>query len=314
MNKEDTIVTKTVPAELSGRLDKAVSTLMLDTISRSHIKSLIEDERVLVNGRAVKASFKVKADDEIKIIIPPVEETEIKAENIPLDIIYEDDDVILVNKPKGMVVHPAAGHTSGTLVNALMYHCGEDLSGINGELRPGIVHRIDKDTTGVIIACKNDNAHRKIAEQLAVHSITRRYHALVYNCIKEENGTIDAPIGRHPTDRKKMAINRQYGKNAVTHYEVIENFHVRNSNGYSHVICRLETGRTHQIRVHMTSIGHPLLGDEVYGPQKNPFHLEGQALHAEVLGFVHPTTGKYMEFHAPLPDYFNELICKLKNL
>mgnify|MGYP002580029925 CR=1 FL=1 len=224
-----------------------------------------------------------------------------------LSVLYEDEDVLVVNKPKGMVVHPSAGHTTGTLVNAIMAHCKENLSGINGVLRPGIVHRIDKDTTGALLVCKNDNAHRDLALQLKEHSIKRRYRAIVAGVIKEEEGTIEGPIGRHPVDRKKMAINYKNGKEAVTHYRVLERFP-----NATYVECRLETGRTHQIRVHMTSIGHPLLGDEVYGSGKNPYHLQGQTLHAMILGFVHPSTGEYMEFTAPLPEYFEKLLEKLR--
>ena len=231
---------------------------------------------------------------------------EIVPEDIPLDILYEDHDVILVNKPKGMVVHPAAGHYTGTLVNALMFHCKEDLSGINGVLRPGIVHRIDMDTTGIIIACKNDLAHNSIAAQLKEHSITRRYQAIVHGALKDDEGVIDEPIGRSPKDRKKMAVNYNNGKSAVTHYKVLTRF-----KDFTHIECRLETGRTHQIRVHMASIGHPLLGDAVYGPAKCPYKLQGQTLHAGILGFVHPRTGEYMEFSAPLPEYFEELLRKL---
>ena len=235
--------------------------------------------------------------------VPEAVEPEIVAEDIPLDIVYEDHDVILVNKPKGMVVHPAAGHYSGTLVNALMFHCKDDLSGINGVLRPGIVHRIDMDTTGVLIACKNDLAHNSNAEQLKEHSITRRYQAIVHGVLKQDEGTVDAPIGRHPQDRKKMCINQQNGKHAVTHYKVLKRF-----DKFTHIECRLETGRTHQIRVHMASLGHPLLGDAVYGPAKSPHKLQGQTLHAGILGFVHPRTGEYMEYSAPLPEYFERLL------
>ena len=225
-----------------------------------------------------------------------------------LDILYEDEDILLVNKPKNMVVHPAAGHYTGTLVNGLMAHCRGNLSGINGVLRPGIVHRIDKDTTGVLIVCKNDRAHQSIADQLKVHSITSKYYAIVHGSLKEEEGTVDAPIGRHPTDRKKMAVNYKNGKPAVTHYRVLKRLR-----GYTLIECRLETGRTHQIRVHMASIGHPLLGDTVYGPAKCPVSgLEGQTLHAGVLGIVHPRTGEYMEFTAPMPEYFKELLEKLQ--
>ena len=236
-----------------------------------------------------------------------MEPLDIKPEAIPLDILYEDDYLLVVNKPKGMVVHPAAGHTEGTLVNAVMAHCGDRLSGINGVLRPGIVHRIDKDTTGALLICKEDSVHRDLAEQLKEHSIKRRYRAIVAGNLKDDEGTVEGPIGRHPTDRKKMAINSKNGKPAVTHYKVLERF-----GQYTYIECRLETGRTHQIRVHMTSIGHPLLGDTVYGSSKNPFHLQGQTLHAMVLGFVHPVTGEYMEFTAPLPDYFLKLLEKLR--
>ena len=241
--------------------------------------------------------------DLIVFEVPEAAKPEILPEPIPLDILYEDEDVILINKPKGMVVHPAAGHYSGTLVNALMYHCRDSLSGINGVLRPGIVHRIDMDTTGVIIACKNDVSHRSIAEQLKEHSITRRYQAIVHGRLKTDEGIVDAPIGRNPQDRKKMSINEKNGKPAVTHYHVLNRFR-----DYTHIECRLETGRTHQIRVHMASIGHPLLGDAVYGPARCPYRLEGQTLHAGVLGFVHPRSGEYMEFSAPLPEYFEKLL------
>ena len=241
------------------------------------------------------------------VLLPEPEELNVEPENIPLDILYEDDDLLVVNKPKGMVVHPAAGHSSGTLVNAVLYHCRGNLSGINGVLRPGIVHRIDMDTTGALVICKSDFAHQSLAEQLSVHSITRKYRAIVHGNLKEDEGTIEGPIGRHPTDRKKMAINYKNGKDAVTHYKVLERF-----GQATYVECRLETGRTHQIRVHMASIGHPLLGDTVYGSSKNPYHLEGQALHAMILGFVHPRTCEYMEFTAPLPEYFVKLLSKLR--
>ncbi len=291
------------------RIDKYLSEKFSE-YSRSYIKGLIDDGRVSVSGKTVKSSFKVFNGAAITVNIPPLKEVEIIPENIPLDILYEDEDVILINKPKRMVVHPAAGHYTGTLVNALMYHCKENLSGINGELRPGIVHRIDMDTTGVIIACKNDVSHRLIAEQLKEHSIKRKYQAIVYGAFKIDEGTIEGPIGRSKTDRKKMAIVPD-GKAAITHYRVIKNYTSPNGNNFAHIECELETGRTHQIRVHMASIGHPLLGDEVYGAAKNPFKLQGQALHAEMLGFVHPHTGEYMEFHAPLPQYFLELLKRL---
>lgn len=288
--------------EAGNRIDKVLCKKYPDT-SRAHFQKLINENMVSVNGVAVKSNYKLRAGDEITVEFMEPVEPDIVAENIPIDIVYEDEDVILVNKPKGMVVHPAPGHYSGTLVNALMYHCKDRLSGINGVLRPGIVHRIDRDTTGIIIACKNDFAHNAIAEQLKEHSITRKYHAIVYNNFNEDEGVVDAPIGRHPIDRKKMAINHKNGKNAVTHYRVLKRL-----KGYSYVECELETGRTHQIRVHMTSINHPLLGDSVYGPAKCPFTLEGQTLHAKVLGFVHPRTGKYMEFDTELPEYFNKLL------
>ncbi len=276
-------------------------------ITRSYLQKLLKDGSVQMNGKPVKASTKTAVGAVIALAIPEPEEPEILPENIPLDILYEDSDVILINKPKNMVVHPAAGHYTGTLVNALMYHCRGDLSGINGVLRPGIVHRIDKDTTGVLIVCKNDRAHNALAEQLKEHSITRKYRAIVCGNLKEDEGTVDAPLGRHPQDRKKMAIVRSGGKRAVTHYRVLERF-----GNDTYIECQLETGRTHQIRVHMASLGHPLLGDEIYGRAKSPFKLEGQTLHAMVLGFIHPTTGEYMEFEAPLPEYFEKLLEKLR--
>lgn len=298
-----------VPAEAQGvRIDKFLSEAC-DGLSRSYLQKLLKSELVEVDKRTVKNSYKLSAGEKIEFEVPEAAEPEIKAEDIPLDIIYEDSDIILVNKPKGMVVHPAAGHYSQTLVNGLMYHCRNGLSGINGVLRPGIVHRIDMDTTGVLIVCKNDFAHNAIAEQLKVHSITRKYFAIVHGVIQEDEGTVDAPIGRHPVDRKKMSINRKNGKEAVTHYRVLERFRQ-----FTYVECQLETGRTHQIRVHMASIGHPLLGDSVYGPSKSPFKLQGQTLHAGVLGIVHPRTGNYMEFSAPLPEYFSELLDKLRKI
>ncbi len=242
------------------------------------------------------------------MLLPEPEELNVEPENIPLDILYEDDDLLVVNKPKGMVVHPAAGHSSGTLVNAVLYHCSGNLSGINGVLRPGIVHRIDMDTTGALVICKSDFAHQSLAEQLSVHSITRKYRAIVHGNLKEDEGTVRGAIGRHPTDRKKMAINERNGKPAVTHYRVLERF-----GNYTYIECQLETGRTHQIRVHMASIGHPLLGDAVYGPKKCPVkNLQGQTLHAMVLGFIHPRTGAYMEFEAPLPEYFSNLLLQFR--
>ncbi len=286
------------------RIDKYLS-LAAPELTRNRIQGLISDGHVTVNDKIVKASYKVCENDVIKLNIPDAVPADILAEDIPLDIVYEDDDILIVNKPKGMVVHPAPGHYTGTLVNALMYHCKDNLSGINGELRPGIVHRIDMDTTGLLVVCKNDVAHNFVAEQLKEHSITRKYQAIVYNAFNDDEGTIEGNIGRHPQDRKKMAITPT-GRHAVTHYKVLKNL-----GKYALVECQLETGRTHQIRVHMTSINHPLLGDVVYGPKNCPFNLQGQVLHAKTLGFIHPTTGEYIEFDSELPDYFKKLIDKL---
>lgn len=296
------IVMEITPEMEGERIDKCISNY-LESLSRSYIQKIIKDGKAYVNDAVVKANYKVKVDDKVQFEIPDCEEPDIPPQDIPLDILYEDKDILIVNKPKDMVVHPAPGHYEGTLVNAIMFHCKDELSGINGVLRPGIVHRIDKDTTGSIIICKNDEAHRKIAQQLKEHSITRKYRAIVYGRILEEEGTVNAPIGRHPTDRKKMAINEKNGKPAVTHYKVLERF-----DKYTYIECQLETGRTHQIRVHMTSVGHPLLGDEVYGNAKCPFKLEGQTLHAMTIGFIHPTTGDYVEYEAPLPEYFEHLL------
>ncbi len=285
------------------RIDKFLSEQMPD-YTRSFLQKLIKEGDVLVNGQPVKSNYKVSTDDRISVEIPEMKDPEILAEDIPLDILYEDSDIIIVNKPKQMVVHPAPGHYSGTLVNALMYHCGNDLSGINGELRPGIVHRIDMDTTGSLVICKNDIAHQSLSEQLKVHSIKRVYEAIVHGNLKEDTGTIHAPIGRHPQDRKKMSIHAKISRDAITHYQVLERF-----GNYTYIQCQLETGRTHQIRVHMASIGHPILGDEVYGPKKCPFpSLQGQTLHAKTLGITHPRTGEYLEVNAPLPDYFTKLL------
>lgn len=288
------------------RIDRYLSD-QYQEVSRSYLQKLLKDEAVLVGGKPVKSNYKVNAGDNIELSMPEAVEPEIEAEELNLDVLYEDKDIIIINKPKGMVVHPAAGHYSGTLVNGLMAHCRQDLSGINGIMRPGIVHRIDMDTTGVLIACKNDMAHNSIAEQLKEHSITRKYYAIVHGILKDDEGTINAPIGRHPVDRKKMSINEKNGREAITHYRVLERFQQ-----FTYVECQLETGRTHQIRVHMASIGHPLLGDAVYGPAKSPFRLQGQTLHAGVLGIIHPRSGEYMEFTAPLPDYFEELLRKLR--
>ena len=279
----------------------------LESLSRSYIQKLLKDGHIKVNGRAVKANYKVNSGDQICVTIPELETPDILPENIPLDILYEDDDILVVNKPKGMVVHPAPGHYSHTLVNAVLYHCGEQLSGINGVQRPGIVHRIDMDTTGSLLICKNDRAHQILAEQLKEHSMTRRYHAIVCGNIKTDTGTVNAPIGRHPVDRKKMSVKAPNGRNAVTHYRVLERF-----GSFTYIECELETGRTHQIRVHMASIGHPILGDAVYGPAKCPYKLQGQTLHAKILGIMHPSTGEYMEFDAPLPEYFSDLLERLR--
>lgn len=289
--------------ETSMRLDKFLAEKFPD-MSRSYIQKQIKDGAVLINGSKTKTGYKICLTDTITIQIPKPEEPIAMPENIPLDIIYEDDDIIVINKPKRMVVHPAPGHFSGTVVNALLYHCKDSLSGINGILRPGIVHRIDQDTTGVIVACKNDNSHRCLAEQLKEHSITRTYHAIVNNHLKEEEGTIKSTIGRNPANRKKMAAGVKDGRDAITHYKVLDNL----DNRHTYVECRLETGRTHQIRVHMASIGYPVLGDSLYGPTKCPFTLEGQVLHAKTLGFIHPSLKKYVEFEAPLPKYFEKLL------
>lgn len=285
------------------RIDKYLAEVMND-YSRSFLQKQLKDGNVSVNEKTAKASLKVAEDDEVRIFIPENKEPDIVPEDIPLDILYEDQQLLVVNKPKGMVVHPSAGHYSHTLVNALMFHCKDQLSGINGVLRPGIVHRIDMDTTGALVVCKTDLAHQSLAEQLKIHSITRRYRAIVHGRLKEDFGTIEGTIGRHPTDRKKMAINVKNGKPATTHYKVLERF-----DQFTYVECELETGRTHQIRVHMSSIGHPLLGDVVYGPKKSAVpNLQGQTLHAMVLGFLHPVSNEYMEFTAPLPEYFEKLL------
>lgn len=279
----------------------------IDDLTRNGIQKLIESGNVTINDKAVKANYKLRSNDIINISVPDPVSVEILSENIPLDILYEDDDIIIINKPQGMVVHPAPGHYSGTLVNALMYHCGDGLSGINGVLRPGIVHRIDKDTSGVLMIAKNNHAHQGLAEQLAEHSITRKYNAIVFDNIKDECGTINKPIGRSILDRKKMTVTEKNSRNAVTYYRVLERF-----GKYTFIEAQLETGRTHQIRVHMAYIGHPLLGDTVYTSRKQPFNLNGQVLHARVLGFNHPKTGEYMEFESKLPEYFEKLLNRLR--
>lgn len=295
-----------VAREQAGeRLDKVLSTLYGEGQSRSFFQKLIKGGQVQVNGKGRKANYCVNTGDLVQVEIPEAQEIEILPENIPLDILYEDQDLLVVNKPKGMVVHPSAGHCSGTLVNAVMYHCKGSLSGINGVIRPGIVHRIDMDTTGALIVCKNDSAHLHIAEQIKEHSITRRYLGIVKGVVAEDSGLVEGTIGRHPADRKKMAVNQRNGKRAVTHYRVIQRF-----SAHTYMEFELETGRTHQIRVHMASIGHPLLGDSVYGNGKSPWKLQGQTLHAASIGFIHPSSAEYLEVSAPLPEYFAELLKK----
>ena len=290
------------------RLDKFLSVAEIG-LSRSMAVNLIESENVTVNGKQSNKKQKLNAGDSVCVLVPDPVPYEAKAENIPLEIVYEDDDLLVVNKPKGMVVHPAAGNYDGTLVNALLWHCGDSLSGINGVLRPGIVHRIDKDTSGLLIVAKNDISHQKLAEQIKAHSFTREYEAVVYGSLKDDRGVVDAPIGRHPIDRKKMCVTQKNSKNAVTHYEVISRY-----KGYTHIKCVLETGRTHQIRVHMAYIGHPVSGDPVYGVKNENVSFVGQCLHARKIGFVHPKTNEYMEFTSDLPPYFKEFIKKLSNI
>ena len=297
----------TVMEEQEGmRLDQFLAAELKEH-SRSYIQKLIKEKNVKVNSTVIKSNYKVAKGDQIQITIPDLTEPDILPENIPLDILYEDDDILVVNKPKGMVVHPAAGHYTGTLVNAIMYHCKDRLSGINGVMRPGIVHRIDMDTTGSLLVCKNDTAHQILAEQLKEHNIKRIYHAIVHGNIKEDSGTVNAPIGRHPIERKKMAINEKNGKPAITHYKVLERFE-----RYTYMEFKLETGRTHQIRVHMASIGHPLLGDTLYSSGRSPYKLQGQTLHAMTIGFIHPRTREYMEVTAPLPEYFEKILKDLR--
>lgn len=288
------------------RLDVFLSDADLN-LTRSRIQKLIAEGCITVNASGAKANLKLRQGDVIEIELPPAKETEIKAQPIPLDIVYEDEYMLVVNKPQGMVVHPAAGNTEGTLVNALMAHCGDNLSGINGEIRPGILHRIDKDTSGLLLVAKDDNAHQELSRQIKAHSLTREYVALVHGKIKEDSGTIDAPIGRDPKDRKKMTITDKNSRNAVTHFYVTERF-----DKYTLLRCRLETGRTHQIRVHMSKNGHPIVGDAVYGRKKEEFKLNGQLLHACKVGYIHPVTNEYMEFERVVPDYFEEVLNKLR--
>ena len=294
--------------EEGQRLDKLLSR-ELPELSRSALQSLIAKGCVTSGGKSLSKSAKLPLGQEVTVLLPAPAPLEVEAQNIPLDIVYEDGDLLVVNKPKGMVVHPAPGNPDCTLVNALLYHCGESLSGINGVIRPGIVHRIDKDTSGLLIVAKNDTAHQKLAEQIQAHSFTREYRAIVYGNFKEEAGTVDQPLGRHPTDRKKMAVlpHSPTARRAVTHYFLEENLP-----GFSYLRLRLETGRTHQIRVHMAYLGHPVAGDPVYGPKKVLSFLQGQCLHAGMIGFVHPRTGEYLEFTAPLPPYFIEFLEKLR--
>lgn len=288
------------------RVDKFLSE-NIDNISRSSIVNMIENGNLLVNGKEQNKKYKLKLNDSITLTVPDPVEYSVEAENIPLDIVYEDEDLLVVNKAKGIVVHPAPGNYTGTLVNGLMYHCKDSLSGINGVLRPGIVHRIDKNTSGLLIVAKNDFAHNGLAEQIKEHSFKREYQTIVYGNVKE-NGTVNAPIGRSKKDRKKMCVTYENSKDAVTHYEVIQNY-----GEFTHLKCILETGRTHQIRVHMASIGHPVAGDDVYGPKKIITKLNGQCLHAKVIGFVHPRSGKYMEFNSELPEYFKNFLNEIKN-
>lgn len=289
-----------------NRLDRYLSE-QIESLSRSYLQRLIADGLVRLNGEPTQARTLTKFGDEIKVFVPEPVALEVKAEDIPLDIVYEDEALLVVNKPQGMVVHPAAGNYTGTLVNALLFHCDGQLSGINGVARPGIVHRIDKDTSGLLVVAKTNEAHGALAEQIKVHDFTRVYHAIVCGNIKEDEGKIDLPVGRHPVERKKMCVNPENGRNAVTYFTVKERF-----GEYTYVTCKLETGRTHQIRVHMSHIGHPIIGDPVYG-RKDSFGLKGQALHAAVLGFRHPMTQEYMEFSAPLPSYFEAVLEKLHN-
>lgn len=305
MDKQDFIFT--VSAEQAGiRIDVAVADLT-EELTRSGVQRLLKENLISVNGKPVEKNYKLKEGDLLQVTVPVPKALEAEAQDIPLSVVYEDADLLVVNKPKGMVVHPAPGNPDGTLVNALLYHCGESLSGINGVIRPGIVHRIDKDTSGLLVVAKNDAAHLGLAEQIKAHSFTREYQAVVHGNLREETGTIHAPIGRSPKDRKKMAVTEKNSRDAVTHYQVLARYP-----GFTHVKCTLETGRTHQIRVHMAYIGHPVAGDPVYGPKNTLKNLNGQCLHAGKIGFVHPRTGEYLEFEAPLPDYFLRILRALE--
>lgn len=300
---------KVLNVDVGKRLDNFI-VQNVDNLTRSYIKNLIDDELVTVNGKKQKAGYSLKENDIINIQIPEDKEANIKAEDIKLNIMYEDDDILIVDKEKGMVVHPANGNYSGTMVNSLMYSHKDKLSSINGTIRPGIVHRIDKDTSGILVVAKNDNAHKKLSEQFKVHSITRKYIALVKGIIKEDTMDIDYPIGRSSKDRKKMAVTYKNSKEAKTHIKVLKRFY--NSN-VTLVEATLETGRTHQIRVHMAYVGHPLVGDEVYGKKDSRFKIEGQMLHAKTLGFIHPTKNRYIEFESDLPKYYLEILKKIEN-
>jgi 23S rRNA pseudouridine1911/1915/1917 synthase len=306
MSRQLTIVVE----EAGQRVDKLLSAA-LEEMTRSAVQNLIENGCVTCQGKALSKSAKLKPGDTIQVELPQVRPLEVLPENIPLDIVYEDGDLLVVNKPKGMVVHPAPGHEDGTLVNALLYHCGDSLSGINGVARPGIVHRIDKDTSGLLMVAKNDFSHTRLAEQIQAHTFTREYSAVVYGSFKTDSGTVDQPLGRHPTDRKKMAVlsGSSSARYAVTHFWVVKRFQ-----DFTQLSLRLETGRTHQIRVHMAFLGHPVAGDPVYGPKKVITSLQGQCLHAGKIGFVHPRTGEYMEFEAPLPPYFTGFLQKLREV
>ncbi len=301
------VLTAAVPPLQEGmRIDVAVTELVED-LTRSGAQRLVQEGLVTVGGTPVGKNYRLRNGDQVQVTVPEPKPMVAEAQNIPLDIVYEDEDLLVVNKPKGMVVHPAPGNPDGTLVNALLYHCKGSLSGINGVLRPGIVHRIDKDTSGLLIVAKNDFAHLKLAEQIKEHSFTREYRAVVHGNLREDSGTIHAPIGRSQKDRKKMAVTDKNSKDAITHYEVLARYP-----GFTYIKCRLETGRTHQIRVHMAYLGHPVAGDQVYGPKNTPTELHGQCLHAGLIGFIHPRTGEYIELEAPLPDYFTKILHALE--